>query len=89
MLITGNIWQGLFLIIFGTIVISTIDNFLRPVLIGKEMKLHPMLILFATLGGLIFFGFTGFVIGPIVASLLVTLWEMYNEYYKQDLDNNR
>ncbi len=89
MLITGNIWQGLFLIIFGIIVISTIDNFLRPVLIGKEMKLHPMLILFTTLGGLILFGFTGFVIGPIVASLLVTLWEMYNEHYKQELDSNR
>lgn len=89
LLITGQIWQGLLVLLVGTLVISTIDNLLRPVLIGKETAMHPVLILFSTLGGIAFFGLTGFLIGPIITSLLVAFWGMYDQHYKQELDNNK
>lgn len=85
LLLTSNLWKGLFLIVFGTVVIGTVDNFLRPVLIGKELQMHPLLILFSTLGGLVFFGFSGFVIGPVIVSVLLALWDLYNVYYSENL----
>lgn len=88
MFILGNIWQGAVIIIFGALVISTIDNFLRPVLVGKDTQMHPLLILFSTLGGLLLFGISGFVIGPIISALLLSLWEMYEQYYREELSND-
>ncbi|MCX6780263.1 MAG: AI-2E family transporter [Candidatus Magasanikbacteria bacterium] len=87
-LIIGNTGTGIAMILFGTVVIGTIDNLLRPVLVGRDSQLHPLLVLFSTLGGLATFGISGFVIGPVIASLLLAFWEMYDQYYKKDLDNN-
>jgi len=87
-IILGNTTTGLAMILFGTLVIGTIDNFLRPFLVGKDTQMHPLLVLFSTLGGIATFGISGFVIGPVIASLLLAFWEMYDEYYKKDLDNN-
>ncbi|HSR89386.1 MAG TPA: AI-2E family transporter [Candidatus Udaeobacter sp.] len=83
----GNVWQAILIIIVGTIVISTIDNFLRPILVGKDTQMHPLLILLSTLGGLVLFGISGFIIGPIIMALFLSLWEMYESYYKEKLDN--
>ena len=88
MFILGNIWQGALIAIVGLLVISTIDNFLRPILVGKDTQMHPLLILFSTLGGLIIFGISGFIIGPIVTALLLSLWEMYEQYYREELSND-
>ncbi len=86
MLIVGNFGQGILILAVGTLLISTIDNFLRPVLVGKDTQMHPLLILFSTLGGLIIFGISGFIIGPIITALLLSLWGMYQQYHEQ-LDN--
>ncbi|MEK7681046.1 MAG: AI-2E family transporter [Patescibacteria group bacterium] len=88
MFLIGNVWQGIVIVAVGTLIISTIDNFIRPILVGKDTQMHPLLILFSTLGGLIFFGISGFVIGPIITALLLSLWEMYEEYYHSELDHN-
>ena len=66
-------------------VIGTIDNFLRPRLIGKDTKLPDLMILLATLGGLFLFGPAGFILGPIVAAMLVTVWELYGAAFKDSL----
>ena len=66
--------------------ISTVDNLLRPILIGKDVEMHPLLIFLSTLGGIILFGFSGFVIGPIITSMLLAIWEMYEEFYRKDSD---
>ncbi len=70
MLLTGHIWEGMLILATGVLVISTIDNLLRPVLIGKDVEMHPLMIFLSTLGGIVVFGFSGFVIGPIIASML-------------------
>lgn len=88
LLVSGQIWQGITVLVIGGLVISTVDNLLRPVLVGKEIKMHPLLILFSTLGGIALFDITGFLIGPIIASLFMTFWEMYEEYFKSELVRN-
>lgn len=88
LLLSGKIWQGIFMLSFGFFVISTVDNLLRPIIVGREAQMHPLLILFSMLGGIVVFGPSGFIIGPIIASLLLAFWEMYDEYYREQLDHN-
>jgi len=85
MLLTGHVWEGILILAAGVLVISMVDNLFRPVLIGKDVEMHPLLIFFSTLGGIALFGFSGFVIGPIVTSLLIAIWQMYDEFYRKDL----
>lgn len=66
-----------FLALFCLVVVGSIDNILRPKLVGNDTRLHELMIFFSTLGGLMLFGFMGFVIGPIIAALFVTMWELY------------
>jgi predicted PurR-regulated permease PerM len=77
LLFMGNIWQAILIMLAGGIIISSIDNFLRPKLIEGETSLHPLLVFLATLGGIAVFGPLGFVIGPVIITLLITLLEIY------------
>ncbi len=88
LLASGHITRGIVVIAVGLLVISTIDNFLRPILIGRDTQMHPLLVLFSTLGGIFAFGLSGFVIGPVIASLFLSFWEMYENYYREDLEHN-
>lgn len=85
LLLTAHYWKGVILLSFCIIVIGFVDNFLRPALIGKALEMHSLFILFSTLGGLVLFGISGFVIGPIIASVLLSLWDIYNMYYRDRL----
>ena len=73
---TGAWLKALILLLAGFFIISLIDNFLRPYLVGKETKLPDYLILLTTLGGVSLVGLSGFVIGPIIAALFLTLWSL-------------
>lgn len=85
MIILGNVGEGITILIFGGLVVSTIDNFLRPRLVGKDIEMHPLLILFSTLGGIAVFGISGFIVGPIIMSLFVSLWDIYALEFKTQL----
>jgi predicted PurR-regulated permease PerM len=76
---TGSMWEGIVVLIGGTFVIGLVDNFLRPILVGHETKMPDYLVLLSTLGGLAVFGIAGVVIGPLVASLFLVVWEMLAE----------
>ncbi|MEA3430367.1 MAG: AI-2E family transporter [Nanoarchaeota archaeon] len=76
---SGNvIGKGVGLLIYGALVISLIDNFVRPKVIGDKAKVHPVLVLLGVLGGIAVMGITGIIIGPIVLALFVTLLKMYS-----------
>lgn len=77
LLASGQVWQGVTLIVFSTCVIGLVDNFLRPVLVGKDIKLPDYLVLLSTLGGMALFGLNGFVIGPVIAALFVAAWDLF------------
>lgn len=84
LLLLGNVWQGIFILSVGFGVISVIDNVLRPKLVGKDTAMHPLFILFATLGGISLFGLPGFILGPILVSLFLALAEIYGiEFHDQ------
>ena len=68
--IDGEIVKALILVGYGVAVIGMADNFLRPLLVGRHMEAHPLLLFFGTLGGIALFGFAGIVLGPVVVALL-------------------
>ncbi|WP_397452458.1 AI-2E family transporter [Pseudomonas sp. NA-150] len=78
-LINGMIWQGVVLGLFGIFVIGLVDTVLRPILVGKDTRMPDYLILISTLGGIAVFGLNGFVIGPLVAALFMSTWEIFVE----------
>lgn len=84
MFATGNIWQGVILLI-ATVVVSGADNILRPQLVGKDIEMHSLLIFFSTVGGITAFGILGFIIGPIIMALFLTFIDIYQLEFKEDL----
>jgi predicted PurR-regulated permease PerM len=78
-LLSGMIWQGVVLGLFGVFVIGLVDNVLRPILVGKDTKMPDYMILISTLGGLAVFGLNGFVIGPLIAALFMSSWALFAE----------
>jgi len=84
MVMMGHFWQGMIILTFGIIVISHVDTFLRPLLLGHDVQMHTLLIFLSTLGGLSLFGISGFVIGPIITSLVQAFWEMHDELPKNN-----
>ena len=73
------IWQGIGLLLYGTFIVASIDNVLKPKLIGERAGVHPILILLGVLGGLVLFGFVGFIIGPLVLAMINALVEIYEK----------
>jgi predicted PurR-regulated permease PerM len=73
----GDTVAGVGLLAFCGVVVGSLDNVLRPILVGKDTKMHELMIFFSTLGGIMMFGITGIFIGPLIASLFVTIWELY------------
>lgn len=78
-LLSGMIWQGAVLGLFGIFVIGLVDNVLRPILVGKDTRMPDYMILISTLGGLAVFGLNGFVIGPLIAALFMSSWALFIE----------
>lgn len=71
--------KGIVLLIWGTFVVSGIDNIIKPKIIGDRAKIHPVLVLLGVLGGIQFFGPIGIFIGPIILALSVTFIQIYRE----------
>jgi predicted PurR-regulated permease PerM len=86
LLATGHLVKGIILILWGTLVVGTADNVIRPLVIGNKIELHPLLLLFALLGGLQAFGFIGIFIGPLVISLIAALTTMMREELQRSDD---
>lgn len=66
------------LIAYGALVISLVDNLLRPFLIGSDTKMPEYLVLISTLGGIAIFGLNGFIIGPVIAAMFMAAWEIFS-----------
>jgi predicted PurR-regulated permease PerM len=75
----GLITSGILLILYGLLIVGTIDNILRPKLIGERGGIHPILALIGVIGGLQLFGFIGIFIGPIILAIIMALIKIYEE----------
>lgn len=69
-------------------VVGSVDNLLRPRMVGRDTEMPDLLILLGTLGGLVLFGATGVIVGPIVAALFVTVWEIYGVAFRDYLPSS-
>src|SRR6266568_8811783 len=83
--LNGQYLTATLLLVWCAAVVGTIDNFLRPVLVGRDAKMPDVLILIGTLGGLFLFGPIGFIIGPIICGLFLTVWDIYGATFKEVL----
>jgi len=77
----GSYTKAIILVIVGALFIGLIDNLLRPRLVGNDTKMPDWLILLSTLGGLSWFGLSGFVLGPIIAAMFITCWQMMGDEF--------
>lgn len=73
LMITGHWTKAILLILWGALIISTIDNFLRPKLIKNQTKLHELFVFFSVLGGMRVFGLLGIILGPVVLAITIGL----------------
>lgn len=64
---------------------GNLDNLVRPKLVGKDTEMHDLFVLFGTLGGIAMFGLLGIIIGPIIAALFITIWEIYGDTFHEYL----
>jgi predicted PurR-regulated permease PerM len=82
---TGQAWSAVGLAAFCSLVVGSIDNLMRPYLVGHDTQMHELLIFFSTMGGLVAFGAMGFIVGPILAALFVAAWEMFGAAFRREL----
>jgi len=85
--LTGHFGGVVILAVLCGAVAGNLDNVLRPRLVGKDTEMHDLFVLFGTLGGISMFGLVGIILGPIVAALFITIWEIYGEAFKKYLPN--
>lgn len=84
---TGHYIPAAGLAIWGGVVISSSDNILRPILVGKDAKMSDLMVLLSTLGGLTLFGAVGIIIGPVIAALFISVWFIFREAFEGLLED--
>jgi len=75
----GNTVTGILVLLYGSLIISSVDNIIKPRIISKKAKVHPILILLGVVGGIKFFGVVGFIIGPLILAIFMAFLEFYTE----------
>ena len=78
-ILQGDYYSGIGILVYGAVVVGLIDNFLRPFVVGRGTDAHPAIILVGTIGGLVVFGVSGFLIGPLLLSMLGPVLEVWAE----------
>ena len=76
-LFSGEMFNGVGLLLYGAIIVSTIDNIIRPKIVGSKAKIHPIVVLLGVLGGLEVFGLLGIIIGPLILAILGVFIDLY------------
>ena len=85
LLLMGDFTGVAILAVLCGAVAGNLDNVVRPRLVGKDTEMHDLFVLFGTLGGIAMFGILGIIIGPIVAALFITVWEIYGDAFRDHL----
>lgn len=83
---TGRIWAGILMIALGLGGVAVTQNVIKPKLLGDRSGLHPALALLATIGGIAWLGLIGFLVGPLVATLFLVVWQQFGIRYRHELE---
>jgi predicted PurR-regulated permease PerM len=86
LLLTGSVWQGVLVLAVGALIISLIDNVLRPMLVGRDTAMPDALVLLSVLGGISLFGIAGLIIGPVISAFFLSMWQLFEHDYEKELD---
>ncbi len=86
LLVTGQTGSAIGMAIWGAVAVGLVDNFVGPKLLGKTAKIHPLLVLISVLGGVLLFGFIGFLLGPILVAVFMAMIDMYRTDFQKYLD---
>ena len=79
LVLTGEWGKAIMLAVWGALVIGSVDNFLRPKLVGERTRLHELLVFFSVLGGLQVFGVLGIVLGPVIVAITIALLDVLRQ----------
>ena len=79
LLINNQVTNGILLIIYSGILLTYVDTFLKPIFIGKRSKIDPVIILLGIVGGISLFGMVGIIVGPLILSILLVIYKIYEE----------
>jgi len=79
LLYKGSLFGFVGLLLYGVIIVSQIDNFIRPRFVGRRVGIHPLTIILGVIGGVVFFGFPGFIMGPLILALFLELLAAYRK----------
>lgn len=85
LLLGGSTWQGIVVLGVGALLLSTIDNILRPILVARDAAMPDVLILLSVLGGLSLFGIAGIIIGPVISAFFLSMWQLFEHDYAKEL----
>ncbi len=84
-ILNGDVFWGVFLMIWGVCIVSLVDNLARPMLIGSRTRSHSLTTFLAVLGGILVFGIKGIIFGPLILSLTITILHIYELEYRDML----
>ncbi len=87
MLLSGNVLNGILFILLAAFFVSFVDNFMKPIILGERLRIHPLLIFFAIVGGLNIFGFNGLILGPLIVIVFFAAVELYEQIDQVKADN--
>ena len=81
MLLTNHIWQGVGLVVWGLLVVSWVDNVVRPMVISNATRMPFLLVVLGVLGGVLSFGLVGLFIGPVLLAVVLAIWREWLEHH--------
>lgn len=85
-LLSGRYLVGVIILIASLFIIGSIDNLMRPRIVGRSARMHDLVIFFSTLGGIGIFGILGFIVGPVIAALFMTVLDIYVIEFQGELE---
>lgn len=85
LVVLGEYWQAVFLAAWFWLVVASVDNVLRPRLVGSDTQMPDVLVLLTTIGGLFLFGAIGLIVGPLIGALLMAAWAVYRREFAEEL----
>lgn len=86
LILTGQLWLGIFILVWCIIVVSNIDEIIRAHIIKGKSEVNPIFIVFSIIGGISLFGFWGVIVGPLIISLVITIFHIYELEYDEVLE---
>lgn len=89
LLLSGNIFAGIFVFLWGLMLVSTVDNFLRAYLIGGKANMNQLLIFLAVFGGILWLGLPGVIFGPLILTLFFAFLHIYEKEYEKLLHSKK